>query len=138
MSKYKKKKKKKKKKFQGLNKYARYQTGMTMVDLYPKMTKKVCACGCGQLLTGRRRRWATDKCQAAALERFYIVKGDGRTIREAVFKRDKGVCRDCSKKTHDWEAHHIVAVYQGGGGCELDNFATLCDECHKIVHKSLK
>lgn len=29
-----------------------------------------------------------------------------------------------------WEAHHIVAVTEGGGCCGLDNMATLCIACH--------
>ena len=132
MSKY-----KKKKKFEGLNKYARYQRGMTMAFLYPQTTKGICACGCRKILTGRRRRWATDKCQAKVLERFYIVKGDNQIIRKAIYRRDKGICADCSKKTNYWEAHHILAVYKGGGGCELSNFETLCDSCHKDKHKKL-
>jgi hypothetical protein len=28
---------------------------------------------------------------------------------------------------------HIVAVYEGGGACELDNLRTLCTACHHDV-----
>lgn len=34
-----------------------------------------------------------------------------------------------------WHADHIVAVYEGGGGCELDNLRTLCVACHAAVTK---
>ena len=30
-----------------------------------------------------------------------------------------------------WEADHIVPVAEGGGGCGLDNYRTLCVPCHK-------
>jgi hypothetical protein len=29
-----------------------------------------------------------------------------------------------------WEAHHKHAVKDGGGGCGLDNYETLCYGCH--------
>jgi hypothetical protein len=34
-----------------------------------------------------------------------------------------------------WHADHILAVYEGGGGCELDNLRTLCVACHAAVTK---
>lgn len=30
-----------------------------------------------------------------------------------------------------WERDHIVAVAEGGGGCGLDNYQTLCIPCHR-------
>lgn len=30
-----------------------------------------------------------------------------------------------------WDADHIVPVIEGGGGCGLDNYRTLCLWCHK-------
>lgn len=30
----------------------------------------------------------------------------------------------------NWEADHIVPVSEGGGGCGLDNYRTLCRPCH--------
>jgi hypothetical protein len=32
-----------------------------------------------------------------------------------------------------WNADHIVPVYEGGGGCDLDNLRTLCVVCHAGV-----
>lgn len=32
---------------------------------------------------------------------------------------------------HLWEADHVVPVVEGGGGCGLDNYRTLCLPCHK-------
>ncbi len=30
-----------------------------------------------------------------------------------------------------WEAHHKIAVIEGGGECGLDNYETVCIWCHK-------
>jgi 5-methylcytosine-specific restriction endonuclease McrA len=30
-----------------------------------------------------------------------------------------------------WEADHILPVVEGGGGCGLENYRTLCTPCHK-------
>ncbi|KAK9812930.1 hypothetical protein WJX72_005929 [[Myrmecia] bisecta] len=35
-----------------------------------------------------------------------------------------------------WHADHIVAVYQGGGLCDLENLRTLCVICHQGVTKA--
>ena len=37
-----------------------------------------------------------------------------------------------------WDADHIVAVVEGGGGCGLDNYRTLCLWCHKDVTAQLQ
>lgn len=38
---------------------------------------------------------------------------------------------------HTWEAHHIVPVSEGGGGCGLEGYATLCLRCHKRASAEL-
>ncbi|MEO8361800.1 MAG: HNH endonuclease signature motif containing protein [Vicinamibacteria bacterium] len=30
-----------------------------------------------------------------------------------------------------WDADHIIPVIEGGGGCGLDNYRTLCVACHR-------
>ncbi len=35
-----------------------------------------------------------------------------------------------------WEAHHAVAVADGGGGCGVEGYETLCVWCHKAESKS--
>jgi hypothetical protein len=37
-----------------------------------------------------------------------------------------------------WDADHIVPVVEGGGGCGLENYRTLCLKCHKEVTAELK
>lgn len=38
---------------------------------------------------------------------------------------------------HLWEADHIVPVVEGGGGCELENYRTLCLPCHRRETRAL-
>lgn len=93
-------------------------------------TEGFCACGCGRKLPKSRKKWFSDECQLKAYFTFAIVKGDNKIIRQAVFNRDKGFCRCCGVYSNHWNADHILPVHQGGGGCKLDNFQTLCPDCH--------
>jgi 5-methylcytosine-specific restriction endonuclease McrA len=115
--------------------FRRYQKGLTLNFLFPQKDKSLCACGCNKPLRGRKTRWASKHCQNLAVATFYIVKGDISFIRKELFKRDKGICSNCGKKSSDWDADHILPVYLGGGGCELDNFQTLCKRCHGFKNR---
>ncbi|WIA10259.1 hypothetical protein OEZ85_010458 [Tetradesmus obliquus] len=42
---------------------------------------------------------------------------------------------DQATEGHAWHADHILAVYEGGGGCDMDNLRTLCVPCHAAVTK---
>lgn len=119
-----------------INTFSRYQKGLSMEDLYPVKRDKVCSCGCGQKLTSRKRRWFSKDCLNKSLTHFFIVKGDVSIIRKEVFKRDNGFCCICGVFDSQWHADHIVAVINGGGGCDLNNFQTLCVPCHKLKTKS--
>lgn len=99
--------------------------------MFPLKTDGTCACGCGAQLTGRQKRWSSSKCSRAAVQEFRIQKGDVKVIRKALLKRDGGVCAECKEKTGVWDADHVTAVVNGGGGCALDGYQTLCVECHK-------
>ena len=109
----------------------RYRTGLKVVDVFPLKTDGTCACGCQAQLTGRQKRWSSKKCSRAAVLEFRIQKGDVQEIRKALFKRDKGVCVECKQKAQFWDADHTLAVVNGGGGCALDGYQTLCTDCHK-------
>ena len=37
-----------------------------------------------------------------------------------------------------WQAHHHVAVVEGGGECGIDNITTQCIMCHKAETKALR
>ena len=112
--------------------YSRYQKGLVLNELFPQFNKEVCACGCGKLLSSKQKKWASIECRDAAAKLFLIVKGDVLTIRKELYNRDKGKCAYCGETTLNWEADHILPVFKGGGGCDLDNFQTLCLSCHKI------
>ncbi len=114
-----------------LDNFKRYQQGIKVENLFPTRKDKLCACGCGQVLLGRKTKWFSDNCRKIALNTYYIIKGDSDVIRENVYLRDKGFCRNCGVKSLDWQADHVVPVFKGGGACGLENFQTLCIDCHK-------
>jgi len=55
-------------------------------------------------------------------------------LRIACLMRDGYACRNCGKKQGRLEAHHLVFREQGGKDT-LANLLTLCETCHKGVHK---
>ena len=114
-----------------LNRYRRYQKTLTLSDVFPSK-KNLCACGCGKKLPKNRKKWASDRCRSIAVERFFIIKGDSRIIRNKLFSEEKGICQICFNFDIEWEADHIMPVYCGGGGLGIDNYQTLCKECHKF------
>ena len=54
--------------------------------------------------------------------------------KEAVMNRDSYTCQICGTKHTKLEVHHIVYRSKGGTDDE-DNLITLCETCHKKVHK---
>lgn len=122
-----------------LNKHTRYQKGLYMAQLFPSV-EGICACGCQRELPKGRKKWFSDECQLQAYFTFAIIKGDNKIIRQSIYNRDKGFCHSCGAYSHNWNADHILPVHQGGGGCSLDNFQTLCQDCHaeKTQHQSIE
>lgn len=113
-----------------INNRLRYQSGMVMADLF-QTDGITCACGCGNPLTGRKKKWYSAQCQEKAYHAFAVRKGDISVIRRLLFNIDKGACRECGAITDNWEADHIHPVSKGGGGCDISNFQTLCQDCHR-------
>lgn len=109
-----------------LDPYRRYQNGLHVEYLFPKK-KGYCGC-CGKEC---KRRWCSSDCSFQAVTHMKIIKGDIRVIREQLFAIDHGACRKCGEITQNWHADHIIPVHKGGGACTLDNFQTLCVDCHK-------
>jgi 5-methylcytosine-specific restriction endonuclease McrA len=114
-----------------ISNFRRYQVGLKLIDLFPERLDGLCACGCNNKLIGRKKRWASESCLSKALNIFLIIKGDSYTIRQEVFERDNGYCQKCGVYSTDWNADHIIPVFLGGSACGLDNFQTLCVDCHK-------
>jgi len=113
-----------------LNKYKRIQKGFCIAHMFPRKDDGICDCGCGRELPSRNHRWYDKECNARAYCEFRIILGDRGYIREILFIRDSGYCAVCHHFDKDWQADHIIPVYQGGGACTLDNFQTLCPSCH--------
>lgn len=113
--------------------HTRYQAKVTLEMLYPEISG-FCACGCNQPLPARRKKWYSDYCRGSAFEQFSVIRGKVSTIRKLLYQKDTGACRHCGLISDDWEADHIVPVHLGGSACGLDNFQTLCQDCHK--HKN--
>jgi len=61
---------------------------------------------------------------------------DWKRLRLAVWKRDKGKCKRCDKKTRlekdGATAHHLIPRTEGGVD-DLSNLVWLCPECHDLV-----
>lgn len=53
--------------------------------------------------------------------------------REHALVRDKYTCQCCGKKKCRVETHHIVFRSRNGSN-DLENYVTLCEDCHKAVH----
>lgn len=111
-----------------------------MEHLFPPLDK-VCGCGCAQVLTGRRTRWATEECQKFVSAVFFIIKGDTTVIRRYLqyYYGDNCFSCDAQDSWHDLKnggaisnikVDHIIPVKHGGGGGWLTNYQLLCHQCH--------
>lgn len=118
--------------------------------IFPQENKSICACGCGQKLEGRRRRWATDRCERFAVHLLRILSGDKDSIYKLVEEIQGDKCFICGDTHSDlWkkysrgekgyekesslrlELDHIIPVHKGGGCSWLGNYQIICNPCHK-------
>lgn len=105
---------------------------------------------CGEPVPKGRRTFCSPECVHE-----YRVRTDPGYVRQALWKRDHGICAGCGADTDKvrreswerrypdrpypdrwgtagpWDADHIVPVHLGGGECGLEGFQTLCPDCHK-------
>lgn len=118
--------------------YSRAQTKLSFQQIFPQAEDKVCSCGCGRALTGRKRRWATEECSAFALNVWRIIDGQADTIKYFINLYYKGTrrCNNCNRGRLKLELDHKIPVHAGGGGCWLNNYQRLCIECHKQKTKT--
>lgn len=131
-----------------VNHFKRKQTvGMNV--MWPTLEKGVCSCGCGTELTGKQKRWASKECQDFAVSVHQIIGGDPLFVdRFLELYTGNRCCASCGKEDKDcpeskWrdnfsfiQKDHIIPVHKGGGGCWLDNYQFLCDDCHKLKSKN--
>lgn len=58
---------------------------------------------------------------------------DFYNVKSAVLNRDNYTCQICGEKDTRLEVHHIQFRSKGGSN-RMDNFVTLCRDCHKQIH----
>ncbi|MGL4758326.1 MAG: HNH endonuclease [Patescibacteria group bacterium] len=59
-----------------------------------------------------------------------------KTERVLALERDRYECQVCAYP-YGLQVHHII--HRSKGGCDkVDNYITLCCDCHLIVHNKLK
>lgn len=115
---------------QPVNVYKRIQANLEFVKMFPAKLDQTCACGCGQLLIGRRTRWANNACAAFARTIWEIIDGRQATIKKFVTMYNCGwKCVVCNS-SKQIKLDHVVPVKFGGGGCWLNNYQLLCHSCH--------
>lgn len=60
-----------------------------------------------------------------------------KTWREQVFDRDGYVCQCCKNPDAKINTHHIIAFEDDmGSRLDVENGATLCEDCHRRFHKT--
>lgn len=95
-------------------------------------------------LVERRDRGVCAACGADAVLTEHVIwrlgsrpDRDG-TARDAIrlIRRQWG--RSPYNPASLWEADHVVPVAEGGGGCGLDGYRTLCRPCHRDETRALR
>lgn len=111
------------------NPYKRTQN--VKLSLLTSSINGCCACGCGVKLKGKQVKWASKNCCDSFYRKYEVYRGNTNIIRQELYSIDRGYCRNCGVLDPNWQADHIIPVHKGGGACGLENFQTLCLDCHK-------
>ena len=107
-------------------------TSVSMSTLFPPKEDGTCGCGCGEILTGERTRWASVECRNFASHVWAVIAGDIRVIRMLLYLYYGDYCQECNDDgEHGLQIDHIVPVVHGGGGGWLSNYRILCRGCHR-------
>ena len=81
------------------------------------------------------RNWKWNGGSSRAYKTGYWSR-DYQKWRNAVFKRDKYMCKLCGCNGY-MEAHHIKSfTYFPELRFDIDNGLTLCKKCHRLIHKT--
>lgn len=70
---------------------------------FPDYKNGLCGCGCGEKLTGRRRRWASDECSKLPVTITSIINGDVSVIKPIVAYMYDKKCSVCGKGDEDFK-----------------------------------
>ncbi|AOV07123.1 RNA-guided endonuclease IscB [Sporosarcina ureilytica] len=111
------------------------------VDMHVKIIRKVHKILPIQNLTIEVAQFDIQKIKNPSISGDLYQKGDQLdfwNVREYVFFRDKHVCQYCKGKSKDYilNVHHIESRKTGGDS--PDNLITLCENCHKKIHREGK
>jgi 5-methylcytosine-specific restriction endonuclease McrA len=49
-------------------------------------------------------------------------------------RRDHAICQHCHQADQPVQVHHLIPKHQGGTD-DLDNLITLCERCHRQIHR---
>ena len=118
---------------------------------------------CGKVLSGRRTSWCSKECEqqveircghgvrAQVWKRDHGVCSrcgrDTKTLEHRLKQLRKVSMLLYADEIRElditpaeamkslWQAHHKKSVKEGGGGCGLDGFETVCLWCHKEEHR---
>lgn len=91
---------------------------------------------CQRETPGPRRTFCGEACVHE-----WRIRTDPGYVRQKLHEKERGACQLCGVACGGirgaWQADHIVPVAEGGGGCGLDGYRTLCKPCHKEQTKQL-
>jgi 5-methylcytosine-specific restriction endonuclease McrA len=77
-----------------------------------------------------------DALRAGRLEWMEMNREVQPELRQMVLARDNYTCKNCGSKDKPLHCHHIYpASIDPIESADLDNCMTLCEDCHKEVHK---
>ena len=68
------------------------------------------------------------------------VLNSSGTLQLFLFLKEKGFTTGrikgfLNRKQSLWDAHHLISIPEGGGGCGLEGMSTLCVACHRRTTK---
>jgi 5-methylcytosine-specific restriction endonuclease McrA len=91
----------------------------------------------------QNEHWREEKIQSGEDNPMYGGEGSAwrsrhqwKNAKVEVLERDGHQCVWC-ENDENLHVHHIVPVFAGGEKYELSNLQTLCEGCHKRVHKRI-
>ena len=93
---------------------------------------RACCRQCGEEVPKGRRTF----CGQGCIDLWLLDRNPGYN-RQRVYKRDHGVCALCGVAKGRWEMDHTVPLAEGGENT-MENFRTLCVQCHKVVTAALR
>lgn len=70
---------------------------------FPDHRNGLCGCGCGKMLEGRRRRWATKECSVVPVLATSIINGDTSCIKPIISALYSNKCFVCNSTDADFK-----------------------------------